>query len=457
MKISLNIKSRLTLWYLFVTAILIVLFSIAAYFLLERNLHSNTPHLWDIYVAQIELPADGSTMITGFTEISQSIGIDQSHGFVDVNRYSQKDLIELFAETDYVDIDGVSVDESIIGTLGLEEDEEVWFYTYLDGDTFEVSGVVVVTQSISEVALTLGTFRQVLVIIIPIALVLAGIFGYLLAKRYLRPIQVMASTVREIEEHNLDKRLEVHSSDELGYLASTFNRMLKRLEDAFHREKQFTADASHELRTPLSVIQGEATLALSKDRSVDEYRKSIEDIYQETERMSSILKRLLFLARHEGSKKPEFETINLTELLDELISDMEILCEDKSISCQLHATDDVLVKGDRVILRELFYNLIENAIRYTPKGGEISINLSTRDGEACVAVIDNGIGIPEEHFEHIFKRFYRVDKSRSRSEGGAGLGLSICQRIVEIHGGAIEVESKVGKGSTFIVLLPLCK
>jgi signal transduction histidine kinase len=231
--------------------------------------------------------------------------------------------------------------------------------------------------------------------------------------------------------------------------------MLKRLEDAFHREKQFTADASHELRTPLSVVQGEATLALTKDRNVDEYRKSIENIYQEAERMSSVLKKLLFLARHEDNKQLEFETINVEVLLDELISDIEILCEDKSIRCKLRVMDDLFVWGDRVSLRELFFNLIDNAVRYTPQGGEILVSLSKEDGDACVAVKDNGTGIPEEHLKHIFKRFYRVDKYRSRSESGSGLGLSICQRIAEIHGGTIKVESQVGKGSTFTVFLPL--
>ena len=171
--------------------------------------------------------------------------------------------------------------------------------------------------------------------------------------------------------------------------------------------------------------------------------------------MSSILKKLLYLARNEDNKRLEFEEVHLKDLLTELVYDVELLCEDKSIQCQLDAQDDLIVKGDIVSLRELFLNLLNNAIRYTPQGGTISLKLNRIGNSACVAVKDTGIGIPEEHIKHIFERFYRVAKSRSRSEGGSGLGLSICQSIVELHGGTIEVESINGEGSTFSVMMPL--
>jgi len=451
MKNSLSIKSRLTIWYLLICVALIGVFSIAAYFLLSSGLRGKTIHPWDMRYAQLQETNEGQDIITGFSELGQHSRGDSGQATV-MRSYSRDELFELSSPEGIISIDDILLEEAALDDLNMSEDYSIWFYSDVFGNT---TGVVAVTRSANEVGTILVTFSRVLLIIGPAALVIAGLLGYFLIKRSLRPVQAMASTAREIEEHNLNKRLEVHSNDELGYLASIFNRMLKRLEDAFHRERQFTADASHELRTPLAVIQGEATLALNKDRNVDEYRKSMENIYQETESMSSVLKRLLFLARHEDNKQLEFETLNLKELLGELISDIEILCEDKSIRCQLHAMDDLFVKGDRVSLRELFFNLIDNAVRYTPQGGEILVTLSRKDGDACVAVKDNGIGISEEHLRHIFKRFYRVDKSRSRSEGGAGLGLSICQRIAEIHGGTIEVESKVGKGSTFSVFLPL--
>lgn len=151
----------------------------------------------------------------------------------------------------------------------------------------------------------------------------------------------------------------------------------------------------------------------------------------------------------------EFEEVNLREILTELASDIEVLCQEKSIRCQLQVPFDLFIKGDGVSLRELFHNLLNNAIRYTTPGEEILLTLSQKSHNACVAIKDTGIGIPEEHLKHIFERFYRVDKSRSRSEGGTGLGLAICQRIAELHDGTIKVESKVGEGSTFSVFLPL--
>jgi signal transduction histidine kinase len=231
--------------------------------------------------------------------------------------------------------------------------------------------------------------------------------------------------------------------------------MLERLQRAFDRERRFTTDASHEMRTPLSVIQGEATLALSKERSKEEYQRSLELISQEASHMISVVSKLLGLAEVDaGRESLNFEEVSLKELLTELASDIRVLCEDKSICFQLQAPDAIIVKGDRVKLRQLFLNLLDNAIRHTPQGGSIFVSLNKQGDSAYVSVRDTGVGISEEHLPHIFERFYRVDKSRSRSEGGAGLGLSICQRIAELHGGKIEVESKVGEGSTFTVLLP---
>ncbi len=454
MKLSLTIKSKLTLWYLLVTAVLIALFSLAAYFLLAQGLYGKTVNPWDIRVVQLSDSESGNKIITGISDIGQQDWGTREYGPVIARRYSKNELLESVSEEGKVIVGNVVIDRAALETLDISGADSIWFYTYLTGDE---ASIVVVARSEDDVAAILGAFRQVLFIIIPLALVIAGVFGYFLVKRSLRPVQAITRTAKEIEEKNLDKRLDVTGKDELGQLSLTLNHMLARLEDAFNRERQFTADASHELRTPLAVIQGEASLALNKERNTAEYQKSLENIYQETERMSSILKRLLFLARNEGNKQMEFERINVKELLDELASEVEVICEEKSIRCQLHAREDLFVKGDKISLRELFFNLIDNAVRYTPQGGEIVITLSKNSKDACVAVKDTGAGISEEHLKYIFKRFYRVDKARSRSEGGAGLGLAICQRITEFHNGTIKVESKVREGSTFTVCLPITR
>ncbi|MBM3132737.1 MAG: two-component sensor histidine kinase, partial [Chloroflexi bacterium] len=232
--------------------------------------------------------------------------------------------------------------------------------------------------------------------------------------------------------------------------------MIDRLERAFKRQQQFTGDASHELRTPLAVIQAEATLALQKEREAGEYRESLQTISEEAGHMASIIEKLLTLARADsGTEQLMFEEIDLGKLLTEIAADAEVLCQHKGLSFQLGEVPGLTLKGDRARLRELFLNLLDNAIKYTPAGGTVSLSLREAERMATVDVRDTGLGIPPEHVPHIFERFYRVDKARSRAEGGAGLGLAICKHIAEIHGGRIEVQSEAGKGSTFSVRLPL--
>jgi len=402
-------------------------------------------------IAQTEKTLAGADEITGFSQIGQQNWDGQSPGPIKSMSFSLEELLAFTSEEGVIEIDNILIDKAALESLGLSQDDRVWFYQYLTADGEEM---IIVTWSANDVEGILNTFRQVLIIIAPAALIVAGILGFFYVKRALRPVQAMTQTAREIEDKNLAKRLDISGKDELGQLASTLNRMLTRLEEAFKREKQFTADASHELRSPLGIIQGEATLALKKDRNPEEYRKSLEAIAKETENMSSILKKLLFLARNEDNKRLDFEKVNLKKLLTELADPIELLCEDKSLNFQIDAKEDLIVKGDEVSLRELYINLLNNAIQYTPRGGTITVTLTHAGNNARVTVKDTGIGIPEEHIKHIFERFYRVDKSRSRSEGNIGLGLSICQRIVELHGGKMEVESKVGVGSTFTVLMP---
>ncbi len=257
----------------------------------------------------------------------------------------------------------------------------------------------------------------------------------------------------------MSRRIEVSdNNDELGKLASTLNQTFERLQKAFSRERQFTSDASHELRTLLSIMRGEASLALTRERSQEEYRKSLEVISGEIDHMSSTIDKLLALTRTDsGRQYLSLNSIGLAEFLNDLASDVEVLCEEKSLNFKLDIIDQTTVEGDKVKLRELFLNLLDNAARYTPSEGSITVSLIRKGNSACVAVKDTGIGIPQEHLPYIFERFYRVDKASSQSPGGAGLGLAICQSIAELHGGKIEVDSKVGAGSTFRVILPLAR
>jgi len=272
----------------------------------------------------------------------------------------------------------------------------------------------------------------------------------------LKPVETITQAAREIEESDLNLRIDVKTKDELGRLAETLNQMIDRLEKAFKRQREFTSDASHELRAPLAIIQAESTLALQKDRDAIAYKQSLETVSQEVDHMAKIIDQLLMLARSDAGKdQPIFEEIDLAEVLQGLTSDIHVLCQDKGLSLEINAGTKVGVQGDAVNLRRLFLNVLDNAIRYTPHGGIISISLSHQGKIALVTIQDTGVGISQEHIPTIFDRFYRVNKARSRAEGGSGLGLAICKQIAEAHGGGISVVSQAGKGSTFSIRLPI--
>jgi heavy metal sensor kinase len=324
------------------------------------------------------------------------------------------------------------------------------------GTTSIESAAIAVGRSTEDIDKSLAGLIRTLVIAVPLTLVLAGAGGVFLAQRALKPVDQIARTAHEIEESDLSRRVPVQSRDELGRLATTLNQMIERLEKAFKRQQQFTADASHELRSPLSVIQAESTLALNKERSANEYKHSLKVISNESAHMAKVIDQLLLLARADSGKESlSFEKIDLSELLAGIVENAEILCREKGIEFRSDLMGNIHVSGDRAQLRQLFLNLLDNAIRYSPDGGTVSLTLRRTEEMAVIAIADTGIGIPEKDIPHIFERFYRVDKARSREEGGAGLGLSICKYIAELHGGRIEVTSRLGQGSTFSVFLPL--
>lgn len=347
---------------------------------------------------------------------------------------------------------------SLFATSQTVNGQEIRLYAAPLKENSVIHGTVVVGRTTAELEEVLNRLRNILVLTVLVAVTLAGGGGLFLANRALRPVDQITRTARKIEESDLSRRIEVHSDDELGRLATTLNQMIARLEMAFTRQRQFTADASHELRTPLTVIQAESTLSLRKERQEIDYRRSLELISREVTHMSALLDKLLFLARSDSGKEQlNLEAVNLKELLTELASGTETLCQEKELQFKLGPLENLVVKGDKVKLKQLFFNLLDNAIRYTPSGGIVSISLVRKEENAVVAIRDSGIGISEEHIPHIFERFYRVDKARSRAEGGIGLGLSICQHIAKVHGGRIEIESRVRQGSTFSVFLPILK
>jgi heavy metal sensor kinase len=318
------------------------------------------------------------------------------------------------------------------------------------------SGWIQVAQSLDTVADTLQDFRDQLLLVIPFVLLLAGVGGYFLAGRALRPIDRITRTAAEIEANDLSRRLAYQGpSDEIGRLAQTFDHMLDRLKTAFERERGFTADAAHELRTPLTVLKGQIEVTLSQSRSEDDYIKTFQDLASQVDRLIRLSNALLFLSRSDQNQLSwEPNHINLGELLTVVIEQMQPLAEEYRLTLNSEISPEIPFTGDKDHLIRLFLNLLDNAVKYTPAGGEVKLQTNVNKAEIHVLVHNDGPGIPEEHIRFIFDRFHRVDSDRSSETGGSGLGLAIAQEIARMHGGYIRVQSELGQGTTFIVQLP---
>lgn len=270
------------------------------------------------------------------------------------------------------------------------------------------------------------------------------------------PLGYIAAKTRRITSKNLSERLTPRGTgDEMDHLVQTINGMIERLEDSFERMAEFTADASHELKTPLCAMRGEAEVLLSKRRTPEEYEEGLAHFVDRFDHLNRLLNDLTLLSESDSYPvRLEMSPLRLDLLIRNIGNLFQIFAEQKEILFEVGPLQEITVLGDRTRLQQLFTNLLDNAIKYTPRGS-IRISLEETDGTAVVRVKDTGMGIPPQEQEKIFKRFYRVDKSRSRETGGVGLGLSIVQWIAHAHNGGIEVISELDKGSTFIVRLPL--
>lgn len=305
---------------------------------------------------------------------------------------------------------------------------------------------------------TLQLFRSYVLIFALVLLLVSTGVGYWLSRKALAPVDTLVRAARDISGTSLNRRLEtIKTGDELQRLTDTLNEMLDRIESAFQRITQFTADASHELRTPVSLIRTEAELALRRSRTEAEYKESLRQILQEAERTTQLIEQLLELARADsGRESLAAQTVDLTGILHAVAASWQPVAAARDIRFAANICDlNVSVMGDQSLLRRLADILLDNAFKYTPSPGSVRLALEVQQETAVMTVQDSGVGIAGEEQEKIFKRFYRVDKARSREQGGVGLGLAIAEWIVVQHRGTISVESRLGEGATFCVKLPL--
>jgi len=323
--------------------------------------------------------------------------------------------------------------------------------------------LVAAEEPSEEVGAMLALLRNGLLLTAPLFLLFACAAGWFLARRSLAPIAAMSQRAQTIGADSLGERLPVaNERDEIGQLALVFNDLLDRLarafgdlERAYGRMRQFIADASHELRTPVAAIRGEAQVTLRQERGAGEYRESIGVILEEATHMARIVEDLFTLARADAGERPvESLPYYLDEVVVECVRSVRSLAAEQGVELRADVSADVEMVGDEGLVRRAVLNLLHNALKYTEQGGRVHARVTTDGTTARVDVTDTGIGIAPEDRERIFERFYRVDSARTRSEGGAGLGLSIVRWAAETHSGTVAVQSELGRGSTFSLFLP---
>jgi heavy metal sensor kinase len=462
-KLLKSFRLRITAWYLAFFSALFLLFSISLYSVLSTALTNR---------ADDALTADSKTAAALFAdELEEAHGdaaraapevISEMHppGGIVVAIFEGQELLAASAPeqqrelvSDAREFTGGETDSVLpLPSAGMHGARAAAHRLTAQGREF----LLLAVEPMDSIAAELAIVRRVIAIALPLLLAIAGIGGYALATRSLAPLGWMADQARKISDRTLHTRLEIgNAAEELTVLAASFNELLSRLDQSFESMRRFVADASHELRTPLAVIRGEADVALEKDRSPADYRESLAVIQDESRRLSRLVEDLLNLARADaGHVKLRMGEFYLNDLMAECCRSAQSLASAREIDLECGGcADDVSFRGDEELLRRLVLNLLDNAIRYTPRGGKVTAAIEARGDELRLRVSDTGIGISPEAVPHVFERFYRADKARSRNEGGFGLGLSIVKWIAESHHGAVELTSNPGAGSTFTVLL----
>ena len=308
-----------------------------------------------------------------------------------------------------------------------------------------------------EIQQTLRELFSAYTIAFPIAIFISMFGGWLLARFSLKPVDKIINAAHDITAHNLSRRLPMPSSnDEIGRLTSTLNEMIERLQDSFEQIRQFTSDVSHELRTPLAILMGEMELALRSPKQNVQYKETIMSALEEVTRLSKVVQSLLEISRAEtGQVKIDFLQLNLSDTIRDIAEDMQILAEEKGIKLESIIEDNIMIMADYVRIHQTLINVIDNSIKYNRPNGSVLVRMQADSQCAVIRISDTGVGIPDDCLEHIFDRFFRVDKARSRDVDGTGLGLAIVKWIVESHHGTIDVESQIGKGTMFTIKFPL--
>jgi two-component system, OmpR family, heavy metal sensor histidine kinase CusS len=455
---GLSIRAQLTIWYTVVLAVGLALFSFLVWFGLGR-------------ILRVDLADNLTNKARGFEEYLHIEEKDPDINLVkEIAEYSQSwledHLLALYDSSGTLIYSNIGADFSTLKQHVFRDSEDIQAVGWKHRPYLGLSRPIMLSKgrfrtflavSMQSDERALRALGWLLASAVPIFVACAAGGGLWLSGKALKPVDRITERARHIGIRNLSERLAVpHTKDELQRLTETWNGMLERLEASVKKISQFTGDASHELRTPLAIIRLAAENALRKSRSEEEYHAALQHIQRESEKMTDLITDLLFLARDEVDTEHERCNVNLAELIRDVGSDFSVLASTKEVALKQDLVDmPVAVYGSAPSLRRLIVILLDNAIKYTPKGGSVVVRLQRRNSEALIEVEDTGIGIPEELKSHVFERFFRADPSRNKETGGYGLGLAIARAIVLQHNAKIEIRANCPAGSIFCVLLPL--
>jgi len=460
-----SIRFRLTVWYAVLLAALLALFGVSVYFGLARYLEWS---LKDSLTKQAQQIAVSHLADVGLTGEDYVIGEIKEHYAPEINsrfvRVTRGDGSLMYVSG--VPQDGSFDPTGLTPPVGINEAQtrevhlprgrsELLLHTIpfvaRDGSRF----VIEMGAPFDQIENVLHGLLLTLALGLPVIVALSIGGGYFVMRRALEPVDALTESAERITSRNLNERLPVVATgDELERLSIALNSMVARLDAAFTHIRRFSADASHELRTPLTVLRGELEAVAQEPHLTAEMCEMIGSALEETERLAKIVESLLVISRLDaGEARMERARFDLAELTATTVEQLRLLAEDKNITLVSDTQETVEIEGDRARLKQVIVNLVDNAIKYTPAGGGIEVRVTRKDALALLEVKDTGVGIPAEALPHIFERFYRVDKARSRAVGGTGLGLAIVKSICAAHGGCVKVESKEHKGSCFEVQL----
>jgi heavy metal sensor kinase len=477
-----SVRVRLTFWYTTVLALVLILVAAVTYFIYSRNSKQRTDS--DL----VELSDAFLTTVQAELKDQQGSGALKSAGIEAIFEHRFRDHVFIVLDAagnpvasswdlpSAAPLDRFTLAQALEGSSSPRSPQassrrDGVFITLKGGrDGYrgfsrkisldDRSCTVIALQSLHAREEMLEDIRATFAWTIPMALLLASGGGYFLARKSLAPVVAMSRQASRIGAANLHERLAVQNErDELGDLAHSFNSLLDRLSESFERQRRFMADASHELRTPVAILRGEAEVALSRQaRSPEEYRESLGILHQEAERLTHIVEDLFTLTRADAGQYPlQPGNFYFDELITECVHAARTLASARNTSLTFDAASESPLYADESLLRRMILNLLDNAIKYTPEGGRVTVTCRRTGDEYVLSIADTGTGIPLDLQPRIFERFFRADQARSRAEGdavGAGLGLSISRWIVEAHHGRLELSRSDSSGSTFTAFLP---